>query len=303
MKFKSLPRGAQVFILILFALSVFFLFLLKLYTPITTISGRDLFILLLVLLFISFSDTFVVSFALTNSNNISITLSLPLTFASIFLFNPLLATLVSSIGSVIGDTFSKREWFKTMFNFSQYVITVGLSSVIYNFIISLERTRGLPFLTGFSAVAVAGLVYFLLNSFLVSTITALASKNKILDALLFMFRRNEIILQFISMFILGGLFAYILKTEPLAMILLVPLLAAVYYSFKRVSELEESTEKFMELIAEIVDGFDKYTREHSENVARICEKVADELRLDLVEKRKLIMAAKIHDFGKIAVPI
>jgi len=188
-----------------------------------------------------------------------------------------------------------------MFNFSQYVITVGLASLSFNFIFSLQG-REYPLLSGFSAVTVAGLVYFLLNSFLVSAITALVSKNRILDTFLFMFRRNEILFQFISMFILGGLFAYILKTEPLAMILLVPLLVAVYYSFKRLSEVEEAAEKFMEVIAGIVDGFDKYTKEHSENVAKICEKVANEMKLNLVEKRKLIMAAKVHDFGKIAVP-
>jgi len=301
MAFKDLPKAARIFLISLFAVAILVLFLIGFKNFSFTVIKGKFYIFLFLLIFISFSDLFRVEFTLVNSDKAAISLSLPATFASIFIFNPLFAALISSLGSIVGDILSRREWFKTMFNFSQYVITVGISSLAYNFIISLEGKEN-SLLTGFSAVTVAGLVYFLLNSFLVSTITALVSKSRILDTFLFMFRRNEILLQFLSMFILGGLFAYILKTEPLAMILLIPLFISVYYSFKRLSETEEAAKNFMEVIAGIVDDFDKYTKEHSENVARICEKVANEMKIDLVAKRKLIMAAKVHDFGKIAVP-
>lgn len=300
MAFKELPKTAQVFLINLFAVSILFLFLMS--SKYASFNVKDVYVFIFLLIFISFSDIFRVEFTLINSDKATITLSLPATFASIFIFNPLFAVLVSSSGSVIGDIFSKTEWFKTMFNFSQYVLTVGLSSLAYNYIILLEGNSNFPLLSGFSAISVAAVIYFLLNSFLVSTITALVSRNRIIDTFLFMFRRNEILFQFISMFILGGLFAYILKTEPFAMILLLPIFVAVYYSFKRLSEVEETAERFMEVIAGIVDSFDKYTEDHSKKVAKICDKVANELKLSLVERRRLSMAAKVHDFGKIAVP-
>jgi len=302
MAFKDLPKAARNFLIGLFAVAIILLFLMGFRNFSFTVIKEKFYMFLFLLIFISLSDLFRVEFTLMNSDKAAITLSLPATFATIFIFNPLFATLVSSLGSIVGDILSRRDWFKTMFNFSQYVITVGLSSLAYNLMLSLEGTSQTPVLSWFSAVTVAALIYFLLNSFLVSAITALVSKNRILDTFLFMFRRNEILFQFISMFILGGLFAYILKTEPLAMILLIPLFISVYYSFKRLSETEEAAENFMEVIAGIVDDFDKYTKEHSENVSRICEKVANEMKLDLVAKRKLIMAAKVHDFGKVAVP-
>ena len=171
MNFKSLPRAARVFIVGLFIVSLILLFFISLrFYPFRFEGNILIFIFLLV--FISLSDLYRVEFTLINSNRASITLSLPATFASIFLFNPLIATLVSSIGGIIGDMLRKVEWFKTMFNFSQYVITVGISSLAYNFIISFWGKEN-SLLTGFSAVTVAGLVYFLLNSFLAVSYTHL----------------------------------------------------------------------------------------------------------------------------------
>jgi len=297
MKFKDLPEKVRIFIIFLFFISIILLISIN-YIVLKNIKN-DIFIFLFLLTFIAVTDIFRVQFSITDSGKMGISLSLPATFASIFLFNPFYAAIVSSLGSVIGDIINKKEWFKIVFNFSQIVLTVGISSLIYRLILNLNFQ---PILVQIYAVVLSAIIYLFLNSFFVSAITALVSNSKIFEVFLFMFRRNEIVYQFLSLFILGGLFTYILQNQPLAMILLIPILVAVYYSFRRVSELEEASEVFMETIAKIVDNFDEYTEKHSENVAKICEKIANELKLSLNDKRKLVMAAKIHDFGKLGIP-
>lgn len=297
MKFNELPKKARVFILFIFFISLIFLIFINFVILKKINNNINTFLFLLI--FIVVSDIFRVQFSLTGRGKMDITLSLPATFSSIFLFNPFFAAIVSAIGSIIGDIFNKKEWFKIIFNFSQIVLTVGISSLVYRIILNFGSQT---ILTYIYAVTLSAILYLFLNSFYVSTITGLVSNTKILEVFLFMFRRNEIVYQFLSLFILGGLFTYILQNQPFAMILLIPILIAVYYSFKRVAELEEASELFIETIAKIVDNFDKYTEKHSENVAKICEKVANELKLPLNDKKKLITAAKIHDFGKIGIP-
>jgi len=54
-------------------------------------------------------------------------------------------------------------------------------------------------------------------------------------------------------------------------------------------------------LAAAIDGKDKYTRGHSERVARISVAIGRRLDLDEVELDKLKMSALLHDVGKIAI--
>jgi len=53
----------------------------------------------------------------------------------------------------------------------------------------------------------------------------------------------------------------------------------------------------------IVRSFDQYTAEHQERVAIIAEALAEQLRLPLSQREAIYIAAKIHDVGKIFLPM
>ncbi|CAN5555078.1 hypothetical protein BH10ACI3_BH10ACI3_00540 [soil metagenome] len=67
---------------------------------------------------------------------------------------------------------------------------------------------------------------------------------------------------------------------------------------------EENRELFVgtvKALAAAIDGKDKYTRGHSERVARISVAIGKRMRLDDEELEKLRISALLHDIGKIAV--
>ncbi|WP_168190131.1 HD-GYP domain-containing protein [Caloramator sp. E03] len=57
-----------------------------------------------------------------------------------------------------------------------------------------------------------------------------------------------------------------------------------------------------EIFAEIIDNKSPFTFKHSYNLSKLCEKVADHLKFDSEKKIKFIIAALLHDLGKLAIP-
>jgi len=56
------------------------------------------------------------------------------------------------------------------------------------------------------------------------------------------------------------------------------------------------------LLADLIEGDDEYTGNHSESVVSLATRVADALGLDSWQRRRTEYAARLHDVGKIAVP-
>jgi diguanylate cyclase (GGDEF)-like protein/putative nucleotidyltransferase with HDIG domain len=55
-------------------------------------------------------------------------------------------------------------------------------------------------------------------------------------------------------------------------------------------------------LVDAVDAIDRYTREHSQDVARLALLLAGELDLNEEQRRVLALAGALHDIGKIAIP-
>jgi HD-GYP domain-containing protein (c-di-GMP phosphodiesterase class II) len=62
------------------------------------------------------------------------------------------------------------------------------------------------------------------------------------------------------------------------------------------------TFNILEGLVNAVDTKDRYTRRHSEDVARYAEFLGGRLELDAVTRRALQNAGKLHDIGKIGIP-
>jgi HD-GYP domain-containing protein (c-di-GMP phosphodiesterase class II) len=56
------------------------------------------------------------------------------------------------------------------------------------------------------------------------------------------------------------------------------------------------------LLADLIEEDDEYTGAHSQGVVEMAMKVAEELKLDPWQRRRIEYAARLHDVGKIAVP-
>jgi putative nucleotidyltransferase with HDIG domain/PAS domain S-box-containing protein len=68
------------------------------------------------------------------------------------------------------------------------------------------------------------------------------------------------------------------------------------------ADVERALESALTAVAATLEKRDPYTAGHERNVAHLAERIASELALDPEMKRGLVLAALVHDIGKIAIP-
>ena len=76
----------------------------------------------------------------------------------------------------------------------------------------------------------------------------------------------------------------------------------VYHSLRQRIEMRREAMRAMERMAEEVDRRDRYTFNHSQRVAIYSHAIARRLGLGASEIDMLVVAAKVHDIGKIRIP-
>ena len=103
-------------------------------------------------------------------------------------------------------------------------------------------------------------------------------------------------------YFLGMLGALAALQQTWALILLVLPAGIVYLAFKTRREMQNSTRKLLEGMADAVDLRDPYTGGHSRQVAELVAQVLRELNVFGLEAELITSAARVHDIGKIALP-
>jgi len=78
--------------------------------------------------------------------------------------------------------------------------------------------------------------------------------------------------------------------------------AITYLAFKRNKELQQNTKQLLEEFADSVDLRDVYTGGHSRRVAESVRKILNHLQISGPEADLIVVAARLHDIGKVAVP-
>ncbi len=107
----------------------------------------------------------------------------------------------------------------------------------------------------------------------------------------------------------GLLAAFVAADEPLALLLVLPLVALLQlFAGERRTRLEHALELSRTyrgtslLLSEVLERDHAYTGAHSRDVVELSLAVADELGLDTRQRRNVEFGALLHDVGKIAVP-
>jgi HD-GYP domain-containing protein (c-di-GMP phosphodiesterase class II) len=87
----------------------------------------------------------------------------------------------------------------------------------------------------------------------------------------------------------------------LIFVLLLPLLGALYRSKAIFQQLKEETHEALDAVATVIDERHPTTAEHTQRVADYVRRFTDEIELPEREADRLVVAARFHDIGKIAV--
>ncbi|HJZ48844.1 MAG TPA: response regulator [Roseiflexaceae bacterium] len=115
-----------------------------------------------------------------------------------------------AIGSALADSLQRRPWYKVLFNASQRSITYLVALLIYR---SIYPTDVVPFsgLRGILALIAVSVIYYTCNTLFVSTVIALASRQKLLRVYGASFRLVQWV-HFITL-PLGGVLAALWKID------------------------------------------------------------------------------------------
>jgi diguanylate cyclase (GGDEF)-like protein len=229
------------------------------------------------------------------SGESGMSLSFTVHFAAAILFGPAVAILVAVFGLVIGDGLIRRPpLVRTAFNIGQMAVAVGLCALAYQ---ALKVDGPIDLVADAPALAIAALVYLLVNDSLVAAVLSLTGHSFVQEWRLSV---KDILLPYVSMAPLGALAAYTFQATPWALLYFLPVILVVYEGFKLFVSLQRETDDALVALADSIDRRDKYTHQHSMRVAELVAATAHTLGLAPREADLIVAAARVHDLGKIA---
>jgi putative nucleotidyltransferase with HDIG domain len=189
---------------------------------------------------------------------------------------------------------------RVAFNVAQLAVSAFLAGVIYE---AVTGRAAVDFPHGVSllAIALAAVVYTLVNRVLVGGVVALSNRESLRSAFRSLGPATLLEIPYVGIAVLAV--AVLQFASPWALVLMaVPALVARYalLSFQR---LDEAYDRLVRGFVKAIEVKDLYTRGHSERVAELSVEVAEELGIPYDERRLTRYAALLHDVGKIGVPL
>jgi putative nucleotidyltransferase with HDIG domain len=202
---------------------------------------------------------------------------------------------------------SRKVWYKELFNRSQDGLATALAALAWQFFQQNPVYFGSWNLSAGVGIAVASLAFFLVNTTLVTTAIHLANKVTWREA----WRRNFswLALSYLLLSPLALLLARAYETPLLGnwggwtvLFFLIPLYYSRFYWDEKV-RLEEAFDATLETLMHALEAKDPQTRLHSERVAEIARDLARKVKNgDEAYAQAVYRAARLHDIGKIGIP-
>jgi putative nucleotidyltransferase with HDIG domain len=190
---------------------------------------------------------------------------------------------------------------RTGFNVGQFALSASVAGFSYR---GLAHVLDAEFGSAgdLAAICLAAVMYSVVNHLLVAGAISLSSADRYWRTFLG-FVGSAIALQvpYVGIAVLAAVI--LLRASPWALLLMaVPTLIARYglLAFQR---LDESYDRLVRSFVKAIELKDLYTRGHSERVAALSVRVAEELGVPYEERRLTRYAALLHDVGKIGVPL
>jgi hypothetical protein len=238
----------------------------------------------------------------TQSRVLSVSAGFPVALASILLAGPWSAAIVCAVSVAIRG--GPGTWFKRMFNGAQSVLSVFLAGEVY---LQCPGNAGADFGHAhfpavLAPVALAGLLFFVLNSMFVALVIRLTAGTSF--GALWWSGISEIALANLGYSSIGLIMAVLWSGgvgPAAALLVLIPLLVA-RWAFQQYADEHQAYEATVQSLIQAVETKDYYTRGHSERVSKAAVLIAQELRMRPDRMEMLRYAGMLHDVGKLGVP-
>ncbi|MEX1177384.1 MAG: HD-GYP domain-containing protein [Nitriliruptor sp.] len=191
---------------------------------------------------------------------------------------------------------------RTAFNSGQLAVSAAVAGTSYH-LVTLATGASFPAPITIVAIAVASVVYVLVNNVLVGVVVALSSGEPVRSALSSVLQVGWLQGPYVGIAILA---AALLRAGGVGPALLVLLALPVFVARSGLLAFQRTDEAYDRLVRSFVTAIevkDLYTRGHSERVATLSVHVAEQLGVPYDERRLTGYAALLHDVGKIGVPL
>ncbi len=209
--------------------------------------------------------------------------------------------IVAAISTIVTELFARRVFQKLVFNVANMIATAGLAGITYQALVG--DTTHVPLASTTTAIAalIASLVYLAMNNGLFSLVVGTATGRSPITV--FLANSRGQLLQNITLPPIGLLLTTVRELSPLTVLIaLIPLLGP-YIAMRGYREIQLQIQRTIEALADTVDRRDITTAQHSERVAIYTQQIIDELgTIRFAEAEAIILAARVHDLGKIAIP-
>ena len=238
-----------------------------------------------------------------NSGSSSITF-LPL-LACVLLFGPAPALILHATTGTFGELIIRQKLpIKAIFNISQFVLSTVVGGLVFTAVGGLPQA---PELTGpdfafqLGPVVAFALVFLLINHGSVSFAIAVSQRmsfKKAWGLLAGNSGSNLLYDLLVSPIALVIAFLYVDYGIPGFLIVLLPLLF-IRRAYLTTFQLQEANTNLLRALVKAIEVRDPYTSGHSQRVADLSRRIAEELRLSASQVSLIETAALLHDIGKI----
>ena len=298
---NKLPKRMRQYLLIIYVLTsaVFAYFLLNGFIKMDSISITTL---LFFSVMIGLTESFTVLF-----RKISFSTTFAVELAAYLLFGPAFTIIAIIVGFSIRVVKVKEDkyahilntpYYGTIFNYCVLILPMLMANYAYQILGGDFVFRG--FNSNLFQIIVFSLICFLINTFLISILSAIANGKN----LIFTFLSNIklVLINFIIMVPFGIVLAYIYKqTGYLGVLFFLFPVIMVRYTFSLYIDSKTQFVQTVDSLMRAMEARDKYTEGHSQRVAKIVEMIAKEMKYNELKIEQLNMGSLMHDVGKIGI--
>lgn len=220
--------------------------------------------------------------------------------AMIFLLPFPIPPIIGGIVIFLSDLRGRKSWIHLVFNSSNYILTFGVSSLIWHLYSDGRTLQTIPrSLVPLLVISAIIIVFYALNVFTLNGYLAIANRRPV--SYIWVTQDLDFLLPYISLEVIGVLVAVVWSIVPSVIPLLIVPAVTTYIAFETIQRLQRQTQEAMLAMADAIDARDPYTAEHSRRVASLARRIAEVQGLRLREVERIELAARVHDIGKIGI--
>jgi len=218
-------------------------------------------------------------------------------FSSVLLFQRPIPMLIAGLALAVVETFVRRKPpIRVWFNTAQYMVAVGLGTVVYSSLGGPVSTTDFTF----RLIPFAGLIgtFFIINQGSVSAAIAISNGITLRESWERIGGGARIYDLLASSLAILLAFLYVkLQFVGLAVVVLPLFLVRQLYQMNQT--LQTELEEKLELMVKSIEARDPYTSGHSRRVSEYASAIAREVGLQVKDIDAIRRAALLHDVGKI----